>query len=535
MALVYNSRMILNQRGGSIDIDNGTEREKVKISQRSGSNITLTNVVNSELATNNKQVLTVNDLYETVGKDKTEFIGQNSIFRTGENTYELKGFTTEDQIQAFDDWKNEYQSVAKANGQFKISRGGVGYPNGEDTPKSGDRSDNPVIGSETYVVENTFNGYSDVSLRKKDQDDVTEYTQVPDKGNTTPADTKTITKDDIKDSAGETGSKAPGVLEFGEDKSASTEMGDWSPNSAAEDIGSKISGVQGTLNGLEQKMGQGGDEISFVKRNKIEQIGSSFNDFPSVKIDEYGRSQPYEMLVSTTGSYKNHDAVPHLEEVDNSANFPGGNDDKIVCNRYSRTVGSGGIQLKTTGSMELGGTILKTGFKQININASHGIQIASEAFIELQSVNTISLRTNRQVYIESALGVRGNTIIGGGTYIEGELYVQHITAPLEVHQTEDTIVFGKFAADQDRTLPIGECLVGDQWYPVYALASDNVVCNYPHSHHHNGPAMRLTKANSDVRKFAQQEQINSHTTVAQALPQNHEKKTGDSVDGNPFG
>ena len=63
---IYKNRSIINQRGGSLVIENSTEREKIKLSQRSGSNINLTNVVNSELATNNKQVNVVHDSFETV-------------------------------------------------------------------------------------------------------------------------------------------------------------------------------------------------------------------------------------------------------------------------------------------------------------------------------------------------------------------------------------------------------------------------------------------------------------------------------------
>ena len=64
MSLIYKNRAIINQRGGSVDIDNTTEQEKIKISHRSGSNINLTNVVTSELATNNKQTNVVRDLFE---------------------------------------------------------------------------------------------------------------------------------------------------------------------------------------------------------------------------------------------------------------------------------------------------------------------------------------------------------------------------------------------------------------------------------------------------------------------------------------
>ena len=75
MSKIYKNRTIINQRGGGIKIDNTTEQEKVKIFHRSGSNLNFTNVVTSELATNNKQTLVANDSFETVKKDKHSFVG----------------------------------------------------------------------------------------------------------------------------------------------------------------------------------------------------------------------------------------------------------------------------------------------------------------------------------------------------------------------------------------------------------------------------------------------------------------------------
>lgn len=516
--------MIINQRGGSLDIDNSTESEKVKLSHRSGSNINLTNVVTSELATNNKQLHVIRDSFETIGWDKSEYIGNNHTLRTGGNTYHLKGFINQDQLDAFSNWKDTYEEVAKVNSEFKITRGGIGYPNGNDTPLTGERSSNPVIGFEVFTVENTFNGYTGVPVRRSNTDDVAKYSKVPDHNNTTPATTKNISIEDIQKSAGGSGSNAPGVLEFGAAKNAATEQGNWTPNSPPIIIGDLLVDIQDKLNPIEQQMGHGGDETYFTKRHKFEQVGAVFNDYASIRIDEKGRSQPFEMLVSETGAYKNHDYIPHIEEVDNSSNFPCGNDDAVIGNRLSRIVGSGGIQLKTTGNTELGGATLKAGYKQITLNASHGIHIGSESYVDIQSLKSITLRTNRQVYVESALGVRGNLVVGGGAYVEGELYLQHVTAPLEVHETEDTIVYGKFATDTARTLVIGEAQIGGVFYPVYALPNHDLIQNYPHSHHHNGIPMRLTKSNKDVRNFAGNEKINAHNNISQSLPQNHERK-----------
>jgi len=529
MSLVYKNRFIFNQRGGSLEIDNTTEQEKVKLSQRSGSNINLTNVVTSELATNNKQTNVVRDRFETVGNDKTEFIGNNSTIRTGGNSYNLKGFISQSQLDAFTSWKTAYAKIATINSQFRILRGGGSNPSLGETELKGKRTANPIIGTKVFTVENKFNGYLKVPIRTSKTDEVVSYITVPDRGKTLPANYRELNALHITKSAGLSGSKAPGVLEFGAESNAATEGGQWEINNELLQLEDKLVGIQDELIPIEQQMGNGGDDIEIIKRNKFRQIGAEFNDFPSIKIDPKGRSQPFEVLVSDIGAYTNHDYVPHVEEVDNSSNFPCGNDDAVVGNRLSRTVGSGGINLKTTGSMELGSTNLKIGSNKINIDASLGLHLGSESFVEIQSLKTITLRTNRQVYVESSLGVKGDIVTGGGIYAEGEVYLHHITAPLEVHQTQDTVVTGKFATTTNRTLLIGEAHIGDRFYPVYAIKNDDVIVNYPHSHHHNGIPMRLTQSNSDVRKLAEAEDINDHTKISQALPQIHERKSAIAV------
>lgn len=513
MSSIYRNKVVINQRGGSIDIDNTTDKEKVKISQRSGSNISMTNVANIELATNNKQTTVLNDSFETVSKNKNTFVVKDKVERVGGNTYALRGFVSKDELDSFKEWKEAYKPIAELNSQFKIKR----------TELEGTRAANPVVGSKVASIQSEFKGYSGTPIRDSSTDDVKNYAKVNGADEAIPAEIRSVTTDDVEQGAGAAGSNA---LEFGPEVSPSTEGGEWAANEDALNIDQKILDLQPNLTPIEQKMGDGGDETEFTKRHKFEQIGATFNDYESVRVDPKGRSQPSEMLVGSNGAFKNHDAVPHIEEVDNSSNFPCGNDDKVVGNRYSRNVGSGGIELKTTGTVEVGGSVLKVGFKRIHANSSHGIHVASEDYIDLQSLKTISLRTPRQVYVESSLGVRGDVVVGGSAYVEGELYCQHLTAPLEVHQTEDTTLYSKFNTNSNRTLKIGEAWTGKRWLPVYALSNPDLMVAPPHSHHHNGPAMRLTKTNADVRNFAARENINTHNKRSVALGRDHRKKVG---------
>ena len=523
MSLRYKNRTVINQRGGSIDIDNSTDNEKVHISQRSGSNINITNVVSSELATNNKQTNIVRDSFETVGNNRSEFVVKDKTERVGENSYTLKGFIDESEIDAYNEWKDTYRSIAVKNSQFKIARGGIGYPDGDETQLLGTRDDNPVLKYKITTVDNTFSGYLTTPIRDFDTDQVVDYTPVPNR-NTSPAFERELTEAAIEKAAGAAGSNAPGVLEFGAAKSAATENGEWNMSIDQLFLPNDIVDLQDTLSPIEQRMGNGGDDISFVKRNKSQTIGAAFNDYPSIRIDEKGRSHPFEVIVSDLGAFKNHDYFPLVEDIDNSSNFPGGDDVHVIGNRQSITIGSGGYNLKTTGPMELGATSFKGGFKKFNVSATYGVHLLSENIIELASLKAITLRTNRQVFVEGALGIKNNTVVGGGTYTEGETYIQHITAPVEIQQTEDTMVLGRFNAARNRTVPIGEVLIDGSWETVYALNADNLIVTYPHSHHFKNIPIRLCESNEDVRKLAQDEDINSHGTISPSLPQRHERK-----------
>jgi len=523
----YRNRLVINQRGASITINNTTDNEGIHISQRSGSNFNINNLVNSELATNNKQTMVGNDKFETIKGDCSEYIGGDYNKRIGGTSYIFKGFKDESELRAYDEWKDAFSVVAAGNAKFKIKRGGSSIPNGQVTPLEGKRAENPVIGSETYTVESKFSGYKKIPIVANESNEVNDYSPVSQRIGKMPS-AKKITENDILKSAGENGSAAHGVLEFGAKVSAATENGEWASDPDALRVDEYAKEMQPTLTEIESKMGDGGDEHVILKRNKLETIGAIFNDYPSVKIDEKGRSQPFEMLVSDTGAYKNHDYIPLLEEIDNSSNFPCGKDVKIIGNSYVRNVGSGGISFKTSGSMEMGGTIMRVGFKQLVMNASHGIHIGSEAGVEIQSLKTITLRTDRQVYVESSLGVKNNLIVGGGLSVEGETYLQHVTAPLEVQQTEDTILYSKFNTTTPRSLLIGECVISSGSsagiWPVYALPTPDIIKSPPHGHHFNNLPLNLTRSNSDVRKEAQNNGINRHNSVAVAYPQVHEKK-----------
>ena len=247
----YRSKSILNQKGAAVDINNSTDREEIKISQYSGSNISLNNLVNNELATNNKQVKVVNDNFISVGKNRSVFTGKDSIERVQENTYSLKGFADDSNLEAAENWKTTYQPVTQDNALFQIKR----------TSGGGSRGDNSTK-KETYTPTNSkengggdVTGYAGSAIVDSGTDEVTAYVKpifTPD----TPPESTSPENEDIES----------GNVSYpeGADRNSATEGGEWDPEEKHEKLPDTIKDLQDTLNSIEDKLGNGGDEIEFI-------------------------------------------------------------------------------------------------------------------------------------------------------------------------------------------------------------------------------------------------------------------------------
>lgn len=526
--LEYRNKFTLNQRGGSLEINNSTEREEVKISQYSGSNITLGNVVNSELAVNNKQTKVLYDEFRSVGNTLSEFSAKDRVTRVGENTYDIKGFINNPQLDSFIKWKESYREIANINSQFSILRGGVSVLGKVTTPIEGSRVVNPDLGGAhrgqlAKVLNSSFPGYTFIPKSTKNFSEVDSYTPIGGVGKLTEDDPDeykptTINIEQAFDDI--VGSEAPGILLFGPGASSATEGGEWSSNNDKENLTQTIIKKQDELNVIEQEMGDGGDEIEFIKRHKVVTIGATFNDYPSVRIDPFGKSVPAEIGISYDTTLDHREGHPLVEEIDNSSNFPCGNYTMNVGNKYILNSGSGGIHLKTAGVVNINGGVSKISGSKVQLVGSYGITLHGERNIDLVS-QSIQLRSNRQVLVHSSLGIDRNVTVKGGLYVEGESYFHHITAPIEVQQTYNTEAYGE--AVQGKI--IGYVTVNGSTLPVYGSGIEDSIRIYSHSHHFPNLPLTLTDSHRSVRVDAvDNKYFNKPYERASSEPIRHEFK-----------
>jgi len=511
----YKNKVVWNQRGASMEVNNSSGEEQWSVTHYSGSNIKITPSVNSELATNNKQRKVVNDEFNLIGNTKNTFIGGDNIERVVGSSIRQSGYSNPEQVEAMKEWKAQYQPVAERNSMFRTQVGGVSYPNGVVTPENGTRDQNPAKNQELYRNRVRPGGHGKAKM--------TEVPVVDNRVN------QVASLETFELPTAQFQVSNPNEEDYGESESPSTENGIYEPTPEHATLGEDIKRLQDTtLTPLEQKIfgdgaHVGGDTQEFTFRNVAINIGAAINDYPSIRTNPKGRAIPGSVNVGTNaGSFMKVEAIPSVEEVDNSR-FPVGTRSTTVGNRDVLEVGSGGVQIKTSGSMEIGATMYKLGANQIHINSAEGVYIDSPAVVSITSRNKISLTSNKQVLINPSLGVQNNIQVGGAAYLQGETYLHHVTAPQEIQTTELARVFAKLlkglSFECTHTFGTGDSTKASGTITLSDDSNDKHVQCEDHPHNFYNLPLRLTTHDGDIAKVAEGENINvdGFSTPAQAV------------------
>jgi hypothetical protein len=155
----------------------------------------------------------------------------------------------------------------------------------------------------------------------------------------------------------------------------------------------------------------------------------------------------------------------------------------------------------------------------LNIDGGSRTVITSDILVLRQ-------RNYEQVMVDSSLGVSKNLVVGGGAHIEGELTVHHVTAPVEIQETEKSFVYG--TTNNIDAKIIGYVQPGasicNNWGIVWSktpcndIADPNCLFTYSHSHLFKNLPLNLVAENKDVRNTGQ---ACNNTDRVVAAPQNN--------------
>jgi len=206
-------------------------------------------------------------------------------------------------------------------------------------------------------------------------------------------------------------------------------------------IANQLKSLANPLADQEKTMGFGGSSFEFIAKHKVVTVGLTPNTSPAYNTD-YLNSTSIVTSISPFIPYGYFAPIKrdiHRYKELFLPDMPGGNYDIFAMNRFKIQSGTGGGTIQTTGNLKLNGGTVNIRGEYVGIGAKDG-QVDINSSVTTIGGDTVILKSNieGQVVVDSTLGVSKNVIIGGGAYIEGELFVNHVTAPIEYQVTENT-------------------------------------------------------------------------------------------------
>lgn len=438
----YRNQSVINSRGGAITVSNTENREYVSMNSYSGASQTLNGTGITTFSPNNSQKKTDNDDFEHIGNDKSSYVGGKKFDRVNSDYSMIIGDSVAMYTDSYGIWNDKFSQLATANLQPDIKKPVVpilpGASLDQTPPIFGDvgnkNATNPAI---TDLQNNIKSGkvLNDIAIPKIDlsQKNIPSLSDIG-------GIAKKLIADKISDStkfvSGIISSvkNIPKLAEKLQPTSPSTQGGNYEVNTAKDVLPDLITETQKELMPIESNLGDGGSMNINVARNARLVVGATVNNNPQATVDMVGRQVPSAVVISGDGITTAVAGAPEVTEVDNFSMFPCGTYTLEIGNQFNVKVGGGGINLITSGGVNIvTDTVIKIGSLQTIIGGDD-VVIKGDKNVSIESSN-LNITSDNQIILNGNVGVNSNMLIKGGAYVDGELCVNHITAPREIQQT----------------------------------------------------------------------------------------------------
>jgi len=446
---IFKEKTVLNQLAGHLEFINTQDQESVTIGHKSGSF--------DRLNKDGKESLVVRDKREYINGDNLLNIGGTSLTIIDETEEKIVLGDVLEKIGDIDKWQKPMEEIKKIQRELHDKKRLF------ETKRTNKKNDIDQAPSQTKSgIHKKFEGINSKVIKNKKNPKISKQKK----------NSGTIPKiEEASDSYQSVNSSGPTCLTcWGKLLSPSSQDGSFAVETSKNDIIKQREDIQKRIFEFEKQLGQnkhpeGGSYIRTIAKDFIENIGLVFNDFESYRKDPKGKLVPCGVKIDPSGTtiYTQYRESSLVEYVD-VEKFPGGSYELNICDGWNVTVGSNGINFKTTGPLNIFGSIVNITGENLLFNSRSETFIGGER-IDL-SGEIISLRPKKlsreletgitteeeqQVLIDGNLNVSLNAIIRGGAHVEGELSVHHITAPCEYQITETNFSWGN--AVEPRVLP----------------------------------------------------------------------------------
>jgi hypothetical protein len=248
------------------------------------------------------------------------------------------------------------------------------------------------------------------------------------------------------------------------EKSPSTAGGSFNraEGTSVGEIKNKLIEINKKLDDVLRNEGNGGDQSIEITKDYYMRVGAVSNDFPAVRVDPIGGIVFAGVAQGDNGASSIYKQTNLVEYTGNDGNFPCGNYTISCGNKFNIDAGSGGIILRTTGVSEIAGVTTKvSGLHLLELTTAGSMSIDAGKSLTI-TADILSLRQSKskQIALGGSVGVENNITIGGSAIVNGELYLQHVTAPAEIQTTDQTYQLRGWSREQDTvgSIPEGRVL-----------------------------------------------------------------------------
>lgn len=427
------TRTAMNYPGGSLTFDGTNNNEEISLAHDAGSFTKFSNSGKSNLTVGNDQSLIQGDSFTTVEgsqsfycNDKVEYIiGSDLNITVGSTNYaaanewmdiatNIHAVKSLSEIQNMDNSSVFSSPLAKKSGKNPPCR----------ACSSGEKR-------KTYDGKKGVGSEENLNLLQKSQKSLNDGLK----------NLKTNFLSFLSDSVGlDVGSlveeqfpkkeNCPRCKGTGEDPSSMG--GEFPKDERKQEIGNLY--LQNAQKLFEAENELGGDVTATIGGDVFITLGVP-NNLDSIRVNKTGSStSPSVQLDPEMGLYSAPVVSSTVEKI-HVDKPPGGQFTIDAGHGVALYSGSGGCEVSSTGCLTMYGTVTELTGEQVNLSSKSGMNIATGESLSFNAAN-IAFESSGQTCLKGSIACDGNLMCTGGAMIQGELYVQHITGPLEEQLTD---------------------------------------------------------------------------------------------------
>ena len=188
----------------------------------------------------------------------------------------------------------------------------------------------------------------------------------------------------------------------------------------------------------EAEMGPpGGNRTTIIAGNETIQVGLGVNKAKSYNIELGATKAPSKVHIGEKASMPGHASSNYVHGT-NPMSTPGGNYSLTVGNKITITAGAQGIDINTSGPINLNGGMVNFTGPQMSVGSSTGPTTIEGNHTQINGA-TVSLQAtggDKQVVIQGSMGIQSNVVVGGSAHVDGDLSFTSGSCPSKVDRTK---------------------------------------------------------------------------------------------------